>query len=488
MGVDLRTTFVAFVIIALPTIGFAYAEASVQDTPSPTQVVFSEILRDFDLSDVRPWRPPDFSGQEEALGYGPGAFAVPTGMEDRVSFWIDIYTKYTTDQGVLHDSQYVNLVYESVDFSDIMQDKSLNANQKARARRQRLEQARKTVSERLQRLQQIDSPVGLEGDDHRYWYMFSGIDDKNKFKAASQPGRLRFQLGQRDRFIQGIFQSGRYIEEMEQIFRLESIPIELIRLVFVESSFNLRARSRVGASGLWQFMRGTARQYMRMDASVDERNDPLVSTRSAARKLRDNYRMLETWPLAVTGYNHGPYGMRRMVNQMGTTDIVELTDVRRGRFRFASANFYASFLAALEVEREASKYFGEPLYWMPALRGEEIRLDKAIAASSIISWFDEDEAKARDLNPHILNHIWRGRGVVGAGHFVRVPSDKLEQARESLENKEPAKMQGREYKVTSGETLSEIAQRFGVSVSDLLKANGISDPRSLRAGQTLFIP
>src|SRR5690606_17165036 len=122
--------------------------------------------------------------------------------------------------------------------------------------------------------------------------------------------RLRFQLGQSDIFKEGIVRSGQYLRQMEEIFREQGMPVELTRLPFVESSFNLKACSRVGACGIWQFMRSTAKAYMRpMNAYVDERRDPLISTRAAARKLRKNYEMLEDWPLAVTGYNHGPYGI-----------------------------------------------------------------------------------------------------------------------------------------------------------------------------------
>ena len=90
-------------------------------------------------------------------------------------------------------------------------------------------------------------------------------------------------------------------------------------------------------------MRYTARPYLKINQSVDERNDPMAATRAAAKLLRNNYMMLEDWPLAVTGYNHGPAGVRRLVRKFMTKNLVELLDVRKGRFGFASANFYTSF-------------------------------------------------------------------------------------------------------------------------------------------------
>ena len=94
---------------------------------NPTPVMFSDLQAELPET-RRAFRPPTYEGQEDALGYSPQAFAVPPGMEARVSFWIDIYTKYSTDQGLLHDSRYPEIVYESVDFRPIMQNPGLNVN------------------------------------------------------------------------------------------------------------------------------------------------------------------------------------------------------------------------------------------------------------------------------------------------------------------------------------------------------------------------
>ena len=378
------------------------------------------------------WTPTDFSKQENALGWTPNAFTVPKGMEARVDFWKDIYTKYTSEQGVLHDSKYVFLVYESLDFSDISANPQLTPRQKEKARRKRVDERKKDILARLKRLQVVKDGSGLQGEDARYWEMFTKVDEPKKFTEAARRGRLRFQLGQRDIFMRGIYQSGRYLRQMEEIFRQEGLPIEITRLPFVESSFNLRARSRVGASGIWQFMRSAARMYMRMDSSADGRNDPLQATRAAAKKLRDNYAMLKTWPLAITAYNHGPSGVRRLTEKLGTTDIVELIDVRKGRFKFASASFFASFLAALEVERNADKYFGV-LEVMPEVRGAEVVLIKGQAWRDLSKWFNGDLETARLLNPHVQEAVWDGRTPLSRKHVLRVPLLQEAQARGELQ-------------------------------------------------------
>jgi membrane-bound lytic murein transglycosylase D len=378
------------------------------------------------------WTPPDYSRQENALGWSPEAFNIPKGMEERVQFWKDIYTKYTSDQGLLHDSQFVHVVYESVDFGDITAQTDLSDRQREKARRKRVDEKKKEIADRLKRLAELKTSEGLTGEDLRYWEMFAKVDEPKKFQDAARKGRLRFQLGQRNQFINGIYSSGRYISQMEDIFRKAGVPVELTRLPFVESSFNLRARSRVGASGIWQFMRSTGRMYMRLDASADERNDPLRATVAAAKKMRDNFNMLKSWPLAVTAYNHGPSGVRRLTEKMGTTDLAELTDVRKGRFGFASASFYASFLAALDVERNAEKYFG-PLEVMPELRGAEVKLVQSKSWKDMAKWFNNDVDAAKLLNPHVVDAVWKGKTPLTRKHTLRVPLTQESQARAELE-------------------------------------------------------
>ena len=92
----------------------------------------------------------------------------------------------------------------------------------------------------------------------------------------------------------------------------------------VESSFNVRARSRYGAVGLWQFMRSTGRRYLRIGRGIDERMDPLESTRAAARLLKENYEHFGNWPLAITAYNHGRRGILRAVREVGSRDLSEI--------------------------------------------------------------------------------------------------------------------------------------------------------------------
>src|SRR5437763_250276 len=152
------------------------------------------------------------------------------------------------------------------------------------------------------------------------------------------PGEdVRFQLGQADRFRAGLIRSGAWETHIAQVLANLGLPAELAVLPHVESSFNPAAYSKVGAAGLWQFMRSTGRRYMRIDSAVDDRLDPFRSTEAAAQLLAYNYRVLGTWPLALTAYNHGTAGVRRAKETLGTDDIVRIVRSYNSRtFGFAS--------------------------------------------------------------------------------------------------------------------------------------------------------
>ena len=394
-----------------------------------------EYLTEAEIKSARPWSEPDYSKQVGALGWSDSVFEVPPGMKDRIGFWRDIYTKYTTNGGVIHDSVNLGVVYAALDFTDITKNNSLSPRQKAKAKVKLIKEKKAEFSQRLMNLHGRTSPEGLSSEDLRIWNMFEGIPSKERFKDAAAKGRLRFQLGQRDKFIIGIFHSGRYLSQMEKVFREEGLPIELTRLPFVESSFNLRAKSRVGASGIWQFMPRTARPYMKVSKEVDERNDPLKATRASARMLRTNYQMLQAWPLAITGYNHGPSGVKRIAEKVGSRDLAKIIDTYSSRtFGFASENFYACFLAALEAERGAKKYFGEPR-WGPASETVEIKISKSIPYKSLVQFYDGDSTSAELANPHFTPRVRRGRGAVPARTYIRVPAARVKLAEDWLAGK-----------------------------------------------------
>lgn len=398
------------------------------DIAEDTPVSHEEMPDEKNLTSSRSWKAPDFSKQEGALGYnGPQTFAVPKGMENQWQFWIDIYSKYTTDQGVLHDAENIDLVYEVLDFSEISARTNLNNWQKEHIKIKQVKAAKLRVIQLLEKLHKTKDPSTLAYDEKRIWDYYQKIDEPKKFREAQQKNRLRFQLGQRDRVIQGIFFSGRYIDQFEQVFREAGLPIELTRLPFVESSYNVLARSKVGASGLWQIMPYTMKGFMKKDPSIDLRNHPVEATKLAAKLMRINYNMLQSWPLAMTGYNHGPSGVLRLTKKHKTRELVELiqnVNIKK-RFGFASRNFYACFLAILEVTSNAPKYLGVVNMSQP-LDSVELKLGAPVAYKDLLRWFDDDDLKVQIFNPHITK-VARLKGhLIPKGIVVSVMKSKAD--------------------------------------------------------------
>jgi membrane-bound lytic murein transglycosylase D len=377
------------------------ASAPVPVSPAaqdPTVVVSNEVKKS-EISqnmDSRPWRAPDFTNQKEALGYSENGFVIPKGMEGQVQFWINVYSKYSSTEGVIHDLDNVENIYEIVDLKGLKTEKE---------KQKKIDQAKKAVAVRLK--------LDKESED-----------------------RLRFQLGQKDRMQDAIFNSGRYLEDMEKVFREAKLPTELTRLAFVESAFNVMARSKVGASGIWQIMPYTARPYRMMSAAVDKRNHPADATKLAAKLLKQNYSMLDSWPLAVTGYNHGPTGVKKMTVEYKSKDLahlIENVDSRKS-FGFASRNFYACFLAALEVERNAKKYFSE-ITWSKPFNSQDLKLPIPTKYSVILKLFDGDKGKAQLFNPHLNQIVTRKGHPIPAQTVISIPKEKYSVALISLSHR-----------------------------------------------------
>lgn len=369
------------VIYCIFSISICFA---IEDTP----VTHEEILGASNPFGARDWRRPDFDGQGYYLGFSKNAFKVPKGLEPRVEFWKKIYTEFTTTQGIIHNAEDIAEVYKTVDFGDLVTS-DLTKQQIEKEKQKRVDSLKKIIL--------LEKPHLTMSD-------------------------LRFQLGQKDRVETAIFLSGRYIEDFEDIFRQNQLPIQLVRLVFVESSFNVLARSKVGASGLWQIMPSNARPHRMITPLVDKRNHPIEATKLAAKILKNNFGMLEDWSLAVTGYNHGPTGVAKMVKKYKTRDLGELIEnvKSRGSFGFASRNFYASFLAILEVESNASKYF-KNIKWSKRIPGEPLRMKHALPFETLTKWFDDDLLKLQIFNPHLNRKLISRSDSVPNGTWLLVP-------------------------------------------------------------------
>jgi len=158
-----------------------------------------------------------------------------------------------------------------------------------------------------------------------------------------------------------------YLPMMEAIFRDEGLPAELLALPIIESGFDVRALSPVGARGLWQFMPATARHYgLVVNAKTDDRLDPVLSTIAAAKFLRDLYKKHGDWHLALAAYNAGSGGVTRALTRTRSTDYWQLARAQRG-LSLQTQQFVPKFLAAAAIARRWNRYDAVELAADPTL-------------------------------------------------------------------------------------------------------------------------
>jgi len=406
----------------------------------------------------------------------------PPELEPDVAFWIRIYSEVGTDGGLIHDARDLGIVYERVRFPDGL----------SRRGRERHTERIKERYERILHALARGKRSGLSRDEARVLRLFpDGVGNDTLRRSAS---RLRFQLGQADKFRAGVIRAGAYLPHIRRVLADMGLPPELAALPHVESSYTPHVYSRVGAAGLWQFTRSTGRRFMRVDNVVDERLDPFRASEAAARLLQQNYRVTGTWPLAITAYNHGASGMRRATRKLGTRDIATIVRRYRSRtFGFASRNFYVEFLAAHHVASNAERYFG-PL--RPEVPEDVVTFELPYYTSgqSLAEALGVPRSALRAANPALRRSVWNGSKYVPKGFTLRLPRTQLARPVETAIASVPGAARARAQKrdtihvVRRGENLSEIARRYEVRQTEIVHLNGLRSRHRIRAGQRLRLP
>ena len=412
----------------------------------------------------------------------------PEGIQQDVNFWLRVYTEVTTNEGLLHDERNLSVVYDTLKFG---------SGGSSRERQRIVDDRRDRHIAALRRiiaaLPNEGARDALSAEDKKVLALFGPNPNAIILKDATT--RIRFQLGQADRFKEGLIRSSSWEAHIAETFANQGLPPELAVLPHVESSFNAAAYSKVGAAGLWQFMRSTGRRYMRVDDAVDERLDPYRSTEAAAQLLAYNYRVLGSWPLALTAYNHGAAGMRRAKESVGTDDFVKINRTYNSRtFGFASRNFFPSFLAALTIDENPEKYFGA-FERRPEQKFREITMPAYVRLATLERTLGVDREQLKVLNPGWRPTIYNGTRLVPKGYRLRLPADTTEKwTAELLSARLPSnelyagQITPRTHKVRKGESMAAIAQRYGMTAARLAEMNGLSAKASLRAGRRLQLP
>lgn len=355
------------VILLLP---FSVFALSVENTLQSDSLLKQEVLADSTTSEPKsvPFQDSDI----EKLLSDPdnlvsNDFAIPDYFKDATTFWFDIYTQHPSSHSVLHDKDNLALIYDVLDFSSVH---SSELNQFTKSALQ-VKYVEKIVSRYKTAFNQLSygKPAGeigakiIEALERAKIKLPSKKRRKNFFNELSTA--LRAQTGQKDNIQAGINSFAVYEKTIKTYFDAFDVPWELKAIPFLESSFNVRARSKVGASGVWQFMRWIGGHFMPLSRRQDGRLQPLMATASALHLLKQNLKILGRWDLAIAAYNSGTKhllkGKRQLVANKTEYSLANiLENYEHEHLGFASKNFFAEFLALTRALAYKEKIYTKP--------------------------------------------------------------------------------------------------------------------------------
>ena len=404
-----------------------------------------------------------------------------TCIQPNVAFWKKIYTECTSLQAVLHDREDLSIIYGVIDLLDP------NEHRARRINRSRIKKAKNEYKAILRKLARGELPsTSAESDVAN---LFGSDASLATFQEAMM--NVRCQVGQKDRFREGVIRSGAYLDQIREVFRSHGLPVDLVYLPHVESSFNPKAYSKFGASGIWQFTRTTGRRFLTMSYTVDERMDPIRSSSGAALLLKSHYEKLQNWPMAITAYNHGIVGMLRAKKLKGNYERI-FREYKSRIFKFASRNFYSEFLAARDAAKHFQKYFGDlTLDTAPAT--QEVILPGYVSLKDLAEHFNTDKDVLKNLNPSLREPVCLGQKYVPKGYALSIPVDLAISSFDSVStlpldmiksHQKPSEF----YRVQKGDTASVVAAMHGISLRDLIIANDLNSRATIYAGEILRLP
>ncbi|MFP4458681.1 MAG: LysM peptidoglycan-binding domain-containing protein [Candidatus Zixiibacteriota bacterium] len=284
-----------------------------------------------------------------------------------------------------------------------------------------------------------------------------------------------------EKMTEWLSRSTRYLPMIKRVFREEAVPLDLAYLPLVESGFNTKAYSWAKASGIWQFIAGTGRQYgLDIDWWVDERRDPEKSTRAAAKYLKTLYGMFGDWELALASYNCGENRVKRILHQKAANSFWEIREFLPRETR----NYVPLYTAALIIAKNPQKYGFYPEYQTPEYY-DIVRLVEPVNLELAAEVCGVSEDEITKLNSELLRWCTPNK----SSYDLKVPKGSARGFHSKYSRiPESRKSVWQKHKVKHGESLSLIAHKYGTSISALVKANQISNQHKLSIGQTLMVP
>lgn len=421
---------------------------------------------------------PVFAALTESAHSSDADFPLYPAIKPNVDFWVNIFTKYSKAHGVIHDINNLSIIYEVVTLDPSETVSAANTNKTV-----------KTAAIQKYRGILVKLATGtapLSDEEIRVSALFGKTAGPADFEFAAS--NIRCQTGISKEFKEGLIRAGAVLDEFKRIFKSYGLPEDLVYLPCVESSYNFKAYSKMGAAGIWQFTHDTGKIYMNIDYVVDERRDPYISTDAAARLLKKNYAVLGEWPLAITAYNHGLTGMLRAKNTAGSYENIFKT-YQGSSFKFASRNFYSEFLAARIVAKNHEKHFGTLSFQNPSAF-QTVKTKGYLMAKDLMTQFNLSAEDIQTLNPSLRPPVFTEQKYIPKGFHLKLPKtfSVHEIDRRLAGLYKSGQKPSRFHQVRKGETASSIARLHSVRLNDLVRANALGAKAAIFIGQNLRIP
>jgi membrane-bound lytic murein transglycosylase D len=281
----------------------------------------------------------------------------------------------------------------------------------------------------------------------------------------------------------GLDRAGRYDAMIRRVLKEEGVPQDLIYLAQAESAFQPQAVSRAGARGIWQFMPYRGEEYdLERTYWVDDRSDPEKATHAAARHMRDLYAMFGDWYLVMAAYNSGPLNVTRAIERTGYADFWELQ--KRRALPKQTQNYVPIILALALVAKDPPRY-GVLVSPEKPPQTESVSLDRSISLQLVADASGADVDDLRLLNPRLLRSVT----PTGPGFQLVLPLGTAKNFEDNVQQVPADKWTSwRLHPAGEGETLSDVARRYRVTVSAIETANHLEPRASVPAGFLLNVP
>jgi len=279
----------------------------------------------------------------------------------------------------------------------------------------------------------------------------------------------------------------RYFPMMKRTFIQEGLPPELVYLPIIESGFNPGAYSPKRASGPWQFMKGTARMYgLHSDWWVDERRNFEKSTEAAAKHLKDLYKWLKDWYLALAAYNAGGGKVKKAIRKYKSKDFWKISNKRWGVLRKETCNYVPKFLAVVIICENLNQFGFTNITKEEPILYDVVEIPDATDLKIIAECCNSTYDEIKELNPELK------RWATPPKYFnyrIRIPYGTSQTFLQNFNNIAPEdRITFRRHKIKKGDSIWSLSSKYKVPRKMIIEMNKLKNASRIRIGDYIIIP